>query len=120
VVAGDLREYYEQTRMVIIPLLEGSGLSIKAIECLASGRAVAATPVGLGLRGLPHDPDAFLQIDLLGDPPGAAEAILGLLGSDARRMQMQRRAKEYYRANFGRERYFGAMDRVMESLRVAS
>ncbi len=29
---------------------------------------------------------------------------------------MQKRAREYYRANFGPERYFETMDRVMESL----
>lgn len=118
VVSGDLRQYYERTKLVVIPLQEGSGLSIKTIECLASGRAVATTPVGA--RGLKHDPEAYLQLDMAGDPRKAAEAILELLSSDARRAQMQRRAREYYRRNFGRDRYFEAMDRVMESLRIAS
>src|SRR5262249_31591077 len=118
VVSGDLRDYYERTKVVVSPLLEGSGLSIKTIECLASGRAVATTAVGA--RGLRHDPDAYLRLDMAGDPHGSAEAIRELLASDARRAQMQRKAREYYRTNFGRDRYFGAMDRVMESLRIAS
>jgi glycosyltransferase involved in cell wall biosynthesis len=118
VVPGDLRDYYGRAKVVIIPLLEGSGLSIKTIECLAHGRAVATTRVGA--RGLRDDPDAFLIIDPLDDPHGSAEAILELLASDARRMQMQRTAKAHYRASFGRERYFDAMDRVMESLGIAS
>ena len=45
-VPGDLGRYYERSKVVIIPILEGSGLSIKTIECLASGRAVVTSPVG--------------------------------------------------------------------------
>ena len=50
-VPGDLREHYERSKVVIVPILEGSGLSIKTIECLANGRAVATSPIGA--RGTP-------------------------------------------------------------------
>src|SRR5206468_2828849 len=104
-VPGDLREYYQRSKIVIVPILEGSGLSIKTIECLANGRAVATSPVGA--RGLHHDPESFLQLDLAGDPRGTAEAILELLTSEPKRMRMQRKARDYYRTNFGADRYFG-------------
>jgi hypothetical protein len=115
-ISQDLGEYYERAKLVVIPILEGSGLSMKTIECLANGRAVATTPVGA--RGLRPDPDSFLELDMAGDPQGSAQAILDLLASETRRVRMQRRAREYYRANFGAERYFSAMDKVMQSLGI--
>ena len=65
-VAGLLDDYYARSKVVVVPLLSGSGLSIKTIECLANGRAVVTTRVGA--RGLPHDPNAFVQIDMQADP----------------------------------------------------
>jgi glycosyltransferase involved in cell wall biosynthesis len=113
-VAGDLRGVYARSKVVIIPILQGSGLSIKTIECLASGRAVVTSP--LGARGLRPDPESFLQLDMAGDPAGTARAILDLLASEPTRAKMQRKARDYYRANFGSDRYFKTMDSVMESL----
>jgi glycosyltransferase involved in cell wall biosynthesis len=117
VVPGDLEAYYKRSKVVIVPILEGSGLSIKTLECLARGRAVATSP--LGARGLRSDPSAFLEVDMGADPRGAAEAILDLLGSKPKRQRMQRSARDYYRTHFGRERYFDAMDRAMSSIGIA-
>jgi glycosyltransferase involved in cell wall biosynthesis len=115
-IGGDLRPIYQQSKIVIIPILEGTGLPIKTIECLANGRAVVTSPVGA--RGLRHDPEAFLQLDMTNDPKGAAQAILDLLSSEPRRLCMQRKAEAYYRANFGVARYLSAMDKVMESIGI--
>jgi glycosyltransferase involved in cell wall biosynthesis len=117
-VAGDLRGCYERSKLVIIPILEGSGLSIKTIECLASGRAVVTSP--LGARGLRPDSESFLEIDMVSDPSGTAQAILDLLESQPSRARMQRKAREYYQANFGSELYLSAMDSVMDSLGLPS
>jgi glycosyltransferase involved in cell wall biosynthesis len=113
-IAGRLDDYYARSKVVIVPLLSGSGLSIKTIECLANGRAVVTTPIGA--RGLRHDPDAFVQIDMQADPRGTALALLDLLNSPHRRQALQRRARVYYQSHFGREQYFHAMDQVMASL----
>jgi glycosyltransferase involved in cell wall biosynthesis len=118
VVKGGLEEYYAQSKVVIIPILEGSGLSIKTLESLASGRAVVTSPVGA--RGLPRDPGAFVNSDMLSDPRATADAILDLLASEPARQSMQRSARSYYQEHFGRERYFHAMDRVMSSLGIAA
>lgn len=112
--SGDLWGVYERFKVVIIPDFEGSGLSIKTIECLASGRAVVTSQAAA--RGLRRDPDSFLELDMAGDPAGTAEAILELLASEPKRTRMQRKARDYYRANFGAERYFSAMDGVLNSL----
>ena len=115
-VPGDLRDYYERSKVVIIPILEGSGLSIKTIECLANGRAVATTPVGA--RGLRHDPESFLQLDMVADPQSAAAAILDLLASEPTRTRCSANRENTIETNFGPERYFSAMDTVMESLGI--
>jgi glycosyltransferase involved in cell wall biosynthesis len=114
VVEGSLEEYYAKSKVVVIPILEGSGLSIKTIESLAQGRAIVTTPAGA--RGLAPDPDAFAQVDMIGDPAGTATSILELLGSESLRKRMQRTAQDYYQRHFGRDRYFSAMDKVMSSL----
>ena len=113
-VSGRLDDYYSRSQVVIIPILNGSGLSIKTIECLANGRAVVTTPIGA--RGLQHDPDAFVQIDMQADPRGTAEAILDLLASKCKRQTLQRHAKVYYQSNFGRDQYFHRMDQVMAAI----
>ncbi|MFO0890112.1 MAG: glycosyltransferase family 4 protein [Isosphaeraceae bacterium] len=113
-VSGNLEDCYARSRIVIIPILYGSGLSIKTIECLAHGRAVVTTP--MGCRGLVDEPGAFVRIDMESDPRGTAEVILGLLDSEEKRRLLQRRAKAYYLSHFSREQYFRKMDRVMESL----
>jgi glycosyltransferase involved in cell wall biosynthesis len=117
-IPGDLRGYYERSKVVIIPILGGSGLSIKTIECLANGRAVVTSP--MGARGLRPDPESFVRFDMAADPVGAAGTILDLLSSEPKRARMQKRAREYYRANFGPERYFETMDRVLASLGILS
>jgi glycosyltransferase involved in cell wall biosynthesis len=118
VVKGDLGEYYARSKVVVIPILEGSGLSIKTIESLARGRAVVTTAVGA--RGLTPDPDAFLQVDMVMDPSGTAGTILELLKSEPLRKRMQRSARDYYQRQFGRDRYFEAMDRVMSSIGIVA
>jgi hypothetical protein len=118
VVAGDLEEYYARSKVVVIPILDGSGLSIKTIESLARGRAVVTTAIGA--RGLAYEPDAFLQVDMVSDPGGTARAILDLLDSEPSRKRMQRRARDYYQRHFGRQRYYSAMDQVMSALGFAA
>jgi len=117
-VSGSIDHYYARAKVVIIPILSGSGLSIKTIECLAHGRAVVTTPIGA--RGLRRDPDAFVQIDMEADPRGTAQVLLDLVGSASKRKTLQRNARIYYQANFGRERYFRRMDQVMEAIGLSS
>lgn len=46
----DLTPLYDAARLVIVPLLNGTGISIKTLEAIGMGKPVLATPVGL--RGL--------------------------------------------------------------------
>jgi hypothetical protein len=117
-VAGRLDDFYARSKVVIIPILNGSGVSIKTIECLAHGRAVVTTPIGI--RGIRPDPDAFVEIDMQADPRGTAAVLLDLLASEPRRHTLQRHAKMYCQSNFGRDQYFHRMDQVMAALGLTS
>lgn len=41
-----LRDAYERSTIVVVPLLSGGGTKLKVLEAMAMGRAVVATPVG--------------------------------------------------------------------------
>jgi glycosyltransferase involved in cell wall biosynthesis len=42
----DVRPYYAKSRLVVVPLLTGSGTRIKILEAALTGRPVISTPVG--------------------------------------------------------------------------
>ncbi|TCR70039.1 glycosyl transferase family 1 [Bosea sp. BK604] len=77
---GDLRPLYAAAKLVIVPLLSGTGVSIKTLEAVALGKPVLTTPVGI--RGLGADVRPILQ------PPfdqAWADQILALLQDPAAR-----------------------------------
>ncbi len=41
-----LRDVYEDSTIVVVPLLSGGGTKLKVLEAMAMGRAVVATPIG--------------------------------------------------------------------------
>ena len=41
-----LRDVYEKSTIVVVPLLSGGGTKLKVLEAMAMGRAVVATPIG--------------------------------------------------------------------------
>ena len=95
----DLEPYYRAARVVALPVVCGTGLSIKGVEALAAGRPIVATP--LAFRGLPahfqappvHSeaaPFAKRMLQLLNDPQAHAEAIRATQQS-YRSLELQRR-----------------------------
>ena len=73
-----LDSLYDATKLVINPIFEGTGLSIKTLEGLANGRAMVATPAGA--RGLEDAEGAFVTIDMKADPAGTADDHPGAFG----------------------------------------
>jgi polysaccharide biosynthesis protein PslH len=67
-------------RVVVVPLLSGSGTRFKILEAWAAGRAVVSTKIGsegLGVRDGEH-------LSIADDPAGFADAVQGLLDNRAR------------------------------------
>lgn len=69
--------FYDQIAVSVIPLLNGTGVSIKAIEASMHRTPVVSTPVGLRALGFVHGLDA-----LVADAPDAFAACIGQLLSD--------------------------------------
>jgi len=73
----DVSGFYPRARVVINPLQHGSGVNLKMIEALASGRPVVATPVAV--RGLPADARPHFAVGAT--PEAFAQAALDILAS---------------------------------------
>ena len=93
-VDGPLIDVYRRAKLVIVPLFEGTGMSIKTIESLAMGSVLVTTPVGA--RGLPSATEAVVQLDIPADPKGAAKSILALLAAPERRRALRMQARDAY------------------------
>ncbi len=106
-----LASLYASARVVIAPVFDGTGLSIKTLEGLAMGSAMVVTPVGA--RGFDDTAAAYVKVDMKQSPQRTAELILELLASPERRKKLQQAALGYVRRCFSREVYFAAMDRVL-------
>ncbi len=75
----DLDAFYGSTRAVVVPLLSGTGVSVKTLEAMSYGRPVVSTSPGV--RGLEvRDGEDVLVED---DPLRFAERLVGLLADDA-------------------------------------
>ena len=73
-----------KARVVVVPLLAGSGTRIKILEAWAAGRAVVSTP--LGAEGLPvRDGEHLLLRDTA---ESFAAAVSGLLASPQERLRL--------------------------------
>jgi glycosyltransferase involved in cell wall biosynthesis len=75
----DLRPAYEAARVVISPVLGGTGLKIKNVEAMAAGRALVSTPQGaVGL-----EPGAGRAFSVGATPAEFARELRVLLSDDA-------------------------------------
>jgi glycosyltransferase involved in cell wall biosynthesis len=61
----DIGAVYAKAGCVLLPTVEGHGLSIKAVEALACGAPLVATP--LAFRGMRVDPATLSNVDLARD-----------------------------------------------------
>jgi hypothetical protein len=110
-VVANLTSVYDASKLVIVPIFEGTGVAIKLREALATGRTVVTTPVGA--RGLDPNCGAFACVDMRAQPRRTAEIIRELLAYPERRQEMQLRAAALMEERFSRTCYFGAMDDVV-------
>ncbi|MFZ6030197.1 MAG: glycosyltransferase family 4 protein [Chloroflexota bacterium] len=93
---ADMRPYFSQASVMIVPILKATGTRLKILQALAAGRPVVSTPVGA--EGLQLTPGQ----DLLIAPPGESfvQAVTGLLLDGEKRAALARagrQAVEQYR-----------------------
>jgi glycosyltransferase involved in cell wall biosynthesis len=95
-------------RVVVVPLLAGSGTRVKILEAWAAGRAVVST--SLGAEGLPvrHGEELLLA----DSPEEFAEAVSRLLASPADRLRLGRAGRALYENRFTREQGWKELARI--------
>lgn len=87
---------YRAADVVINPVTLGTGLKIKTVEALASGKAVVTTPCGAeGLEG-----GAGVAFVVATDMQELAGEVVRLLQDPARRHSLERSAIEWARTEF--------------------
>jgi len=79
----DVRPYFAQATVVVVPLRYGSGTRLKILQALAMEKAVVSTTVGA--EGLHLFPSEIVQADT---PRAFATAVIELLVESAKRKQL--------------------------------
>jgi hypothetical protein len=95
---ADLSQMYASARIVIAPIFDGAGMSIKTLEAFAYGKAFVGTP--LSLRGLDN-----LPVKGCDDAASFAAEILSLSENTAKRNAIEDAVRKWVtqRANARRE-----------------
>lgn len=107
----DLDAVYFQSKIAVVPLFKGAGISIKTLEALSRGKPVVSTPIGA--RGLPDCGDSLIKIDFERAPEEVARTILELHRSAKLRNAYAQRARSYIEARFSREIYSRRLDDLL-------
>jgi glycosyltransferase involved in cell wall biosynthesis len=95
-------------RVVVVPMLAGSGTRLKIIEAWAAGRAVVSTR--LGAEGLPgRDGEHLLLADTAGE---LAAAISRLLDSPEERGRLGRAGRLLYEEHLNWDRAWGILNKL--------
>ena len=110
-VRGPLKDLYESSKVVIIPILEGTGVSIKTLEAMSFGKAIVTAPKGV--RGMAIHGSPVINIDMKSHPEDFAEAICDLLQSPEKRWELGERALSYVKHEHSFEVYCQRMDRFL-------
>lgn len=92
----DVRPYYRQAAVVVVPLRIGGGTRIKIYEAMAMAKPVISTSIGA--EGLNFIEDKHLEI--ADQSKLFAEKVVRLLNDDKRRQQIGDEAREHVRQNF--------------------
>lgn len=107
----DLEAFYRQLRLVVNPVLRGTGLKIKTVEALAHCRPVVA--YGVGLEGLSAtDSPGWLEV---ADAAAMADACLALLQHPARCDALAEAAQRYAMREMSSDTVYQPLLRILQS-----
>jgi glycosyltransferase involved in cell wall biosynthesis len=80
----DLRPYFEEATVAIVPVFSGGGTRLKALEAMSSQRAIVSTQ--LGVAGLAVEPGRHALVE--DDPEAFRRAVARLLADPSRRAEL--------------------------------
>lgn len=90
-------DWFQWARLVVVPLRIGTGTRLKALEAMASGRAVVGTSVGLDGIGITDGS----QGRVADEPDAIADVIVTLLRRDDLAQSLAQAGREHVRQRFG-------------------
>ena len=107
---GDVHAAYETAARVLLPTVEGHGLSIKTVEALSSGAPLIATRHAF--RGIDVDPRSLANVTIADDASAFSAALRRAMGasSNSVRSKRQRHPPSLRRALFA-----GGLPRTIRS-----
>lgn len=109
----DALEWLGKSRIAVVPLRRGSGVSIKLTEGWQAGCAVVATPVGA--RGYAA-PEAMIQA---ASTEAISQAILDLLADDGQRERLAHAGRQHFEEHYSWPVVFALLDqRLTETVPV--
>jgi len=92
----DAIRFIQSYRVMVAPLLTGSGIRIKILEGMALGRPVATTPVGI--EGI--EATKGVEVAVEADPEELSTRLAGLLTRDDEALPMARAGRQFVEKNF--------------------
>ena len=104
----DVRPFYEEANVVVVPTLVCGGTHLKTLEAMAAGRAILATPAGAKGVGLEHGVSAWIAEDAA----ALAEGICALLDDPALRRRLAEAARRLAEERFDWKR-IGELQRAI-------
>jgi sugar transferase (PEP-CTERM/EpsH1 system associated) len=112
----DVRGYIARGAVYIVPIRIGGGTRLKIFEAMAMGKAIVSTTVGA--EGLPvtHG-DNVLIAD---DPTTFARDVVRLLRDPARRVQLERAARQLVLERYDWSAVAGELDTALATVRQAN
>ncbi|MGC4048530.1 MAG: glycosyltransferase [Paludibaculum sp.] len=85
---SDVRPFYKDTHLVLIPTVVSAGTNLKALEAMATQRAIVSTPSGVAGLGLEHGRSVWIA----NTAREFAEGIQYLLENKERRAELAQAA----------------------------
>lgn len=111
-VVDDLASVYRRSKVVVVPLFQGTGISIKTLEALGQRKPVVTTPCGR--RGISAGADnALICRSFADDPRQTSEDLLRLCESPTLRADYGRRAAAFIEEHFSARAYNRRMDELL-------
>lgn len=104
----DIRPYIAGATVYVVPLRVGGGTRLKIMEAMAMGRAIVSTSVGA--EGFPVVNGQ--ELILADDPALFAQAVLKLLSTPMRRLELGRAGRDLAHANYGWESLVPRLERI--------
>ena len=115
-IVPDVEPYYRLSRIVVVPVLEGTGTSVKTMEAFAFGACVITTSAGARIEGVEDGVNCLIQ----DDAKSFAQAIQSLLADPDRRSRLGTKAWETAQARFCPGNAYRTLDGMFESLALHS